>query len=748
MAQQASAPSAGPSNFAWEGDSTLHSYCYDYMRKRGWNESASRFASDAGIDEAAWTGPPIEAPQGLLYEWWSVFWDVFIARSQKAGQRNPNADLYVEAMRAKRDPLVVQFAGQNPPPSMNLPRSLAHPPRPPPSQAGGPPRAQYSQMHVLEQQELQNQMQRGRVQQVQVQRAGPGGQPPPPGAYGPPGSQAPPHMHAGPSQGPLPPQHGGNVPQPLMPPYPPQNPHQPPSVQSSPHMVNASPYTNGRIPPQQQGQQIGMGPPPPQQQQQGQQGQGPMSAAMASAMNAVGLGGRDPDSLSQEEHAAVAAQMRRVGALPPTPQQGQMRNQPMRMVQQRMPPDQQMRQQGPYVGMPPQGQQMMQDPNRPGMQQLPPQQRMVQGQYGPPPGQAGSPASPAYSAASSYTTPHVAHMQIPPAGSQNSPQQFIAPLPPPSRGAGNQKNRLPSAGGLPPQGSPAQMGGLPNPNAASKRVGGPGGGNMEDPSPRGRKRVRGGTRDEEMFGPGGMPETPNFDMGGPGSPGGGMMVGMPPGAQSFGPDGIPYRPSPSPQLMQPADGKRALPPGMGPPPQQQQMYVTGPSPGAQQQYMGGGGGDMGMNGGGHPGMNGSLSRPTSAASNHHFLGAPPGPDQRLSPAPQQGGGGNGMPSQHHSPSQLGGLPQPPSQDPNSLGPLNGGRSFANGPNPPSATTTPLPPPPQDLAPPPQPMDQQSQSNGISVGGPGDGGEDVFAGIDNIDFESFLNGDMFAEDGTS
>ncbi|GAA5916280.1 hypothetical protein JCM6882_005068 [Rhodosporidiobolus microsporus] len=746
MAQQARPPSAaGPSSFAWEGDSTLHSYCYDYMRKRGWNESASRFAKDAGIEEATWTGPPIEAPQGLLYEWWSVFWDVFIARSQKAGQRNPNADLYVEAMRAKRDPLVVQFAGQNPPPPMNLPRSLAHPPRPPPAQAGGPPRAQYSQMHVLEQQELQNQMQRGRVQQVQVQRAGPGGQPPPPGAYGPPGSQAPLAMHAGPSQGPLPPQHGGNVPQPHMPPYPPQNPHQPPSVHSSPHMVAASPYTNGRIPPPQQGQQQ-MGMPPQQQQQQQQQQQGPMSAAMTSAMNAVGLGGRDPDSLSQEEHAAVAAQMRRVGALPPTPQQGQMRNQPMRVVQQRMPPEQQMRQQGPYVGMPPQGQQMMQDPNRPGMQQLPPQQRMVQGQYGPPPGQAGSPASPAYSGASPYTTPHVAHMQIPPPN-QSSPQQFIAPLPPPSRGPGNQKNRLPSAGGLPPQPSPAQMGGLPNPNAAAKRAVGPGG-NLEDPSPRSRKRVRGGTRDEEMFGPGGMPETPNFEPGGPGSPGG-MMVGMPPGVQGFGPDGIPYRPSPSPQLMQPPDGKRPLPPGMGPPPQHQQMYVTGPSPAPhqQQQYMGGGGGDPGMNG--HPGMNGTLSRPTSAASNHHFLGAPPGPDQRLSPAPpQQGGMPPPPPSQHPSPSQLSGLSQPPpggNGDPNSLG-VGGSRPFAGAGNPPSASTTPLPPPPQNLAPPPP----DPNANGIPVGPPtgGDAADDVFAGMDNIDFDSFLNGDMFAEDGTS
>jgi hypothetical protein len=67
-------------------------YCYDYMRvsldlasgfsvktpadlllrftlqKRGWNDAASRFAKEAGIKEDEWKGPPIEAPQGLLYE--------------------------------------------------------------------------------------------------------------------------------------------------------------------------------------------------------------------------------------------------------------------------------------------------------------------------------------------------------------------------------------------------------------------------------------------------------------------------------------------------------------------------------------------------------------------------------------------------------------------------------------------------------------------------------------------------------
>ena len=34
-----------------------------------------------------------------LIRWWSVFWDVFIARSQSTGKRNPMADSYVEVSK-------------------------------------------------------------------------------------------------------------------------------------------------------------------------------------------------------------------------------------------------------------------------------------------------------------------------------------------------------------------------------------------------------------------------------------------------------------------------------------------------------------------------------------------------------------------------------------------------------------------------------------------------------------------------
>lgn len=103
----------------------------------------------------------------------------------------------------------------------------------------------------------------------------------------------------------------------------------------------------------------------------GSNGQGPLAGAFMQSLAAAGMSGRDPESLNGDEQVrcilrdvrrcladlctgsqnAVAAHMRRIGALPPLPpgaQQGQqlMRPQQGRVVsQQRMHPDQQQQQQ-------------------------------------------------------------------------------------------------------------------------------------------------------------------------------------------------------------------------------------------------------------------------------------------------------------------------------------------------------------------------------------------------------------------
>ena len=81
------------------------------------------------------------------HRWWSVFWDIFIARSQKSGDRKPAANTYVEAMRSKREPYTVQFAGMPPSTNMPLPRSLGHPFRQP-QQPGLARVASSSAMHM------------------------------------------------------------------------------------------------------------------------------------------------------------------------------------------------------------------------------------------------------------------------------------------------------------------------------------------------------------------------------------------------------------------------------------------------------------------------------------------------------------------------------------------------------------------------------------------------------------------------
>lgn len=352
---------------------------------------------------------------------------------------------------------------------------------------------------------------------------------------------------------------------------------------------------------------------------------------------------------------------------------------------------------------------------------------------------SGSPASPAYSSAPSpYATPLVAHMQIPPghaAGAQGSPGSFAGQNQPPSRVGTSNKNRVVSQ---PPsqqqqqqniaKGSPMQQ----NPSQNAKRQGV----TADEASPRNRKRARGSTRDEEMMG---LPDGANFDLVGNGNGAGAASPGTANGgigAQLFGQEGIPYRPSPSPF------GRPAQPNQQQPQQQQQhqhQMYTSG--------SMSGGSGDSNYNplsmipNGGGPSnhANGSHSRPTSAASNHHFLGAPQQqPDQRQSPLPAS----TPTNGQAPSPMNFGGAPTP-----------NGSRPFAGAPNPSSATNTPHPPAPQALAPDPNQSDS-SGLGGISVSGPnGDslqfnttsvagGTEDMFAGLD---FDSFLNNDMFNEE---
>ncbi|XP_039064762.1 transcriptional corepressor LEUNIG-like isoform X4 [Hibiscus syriacus] len=64
----------------WEADKMLDVYIYDYLMKRKLNATAKAFQAEGKVS----TDPvAIDAPGGFLFEWWSVFWDIFIARTNE-----------------------------------------------------------------------------------------------------------------------------------------------------------------------------------------------------------------------------------------------------------------------------------------------------------------------------------------------------------------------------------------------------------------------------------------------------------------------------------------------------------------------------------------------------------------------------------------------------------------------------------------------------------------------------------------
>ncbi|XP_041007559.1 transcriptional corepressor LEUNIG-like isoform X1 [Juglans microcarpa x Juglans regia] len=75
----------------WEADKMLDVYIYDYLMKRNLHASAKAFQAEGkvSVDPVA-----IDAPGGFLFEWWSVFWDIFIARTNQ--KHSEPAASYIE----------------------------------------------------------------------------------------------------------------------------------------------------------------------------------------------------------------------------------------------------------------------------------------------------------------------------------------------------------------------------------------------------------------------------------------------------------------------------------------------------------------------------------------------------------------------------------------------------------------------------------------------------------------------------
>ncbi|XP_050218579.1 transcriptional corepressor LEUNIG_HOMOLOG isoform X2 [Mercurialis annua] len=80
----------------WEADKMLDVYIYDYLVKKKLHATAKSFMTEGKVapDPVA-----IDAPGGFLFEWWSVFWDIFIARTNE--KHSEAAAAYIEQFKAK-----------------------------------------------------------------------------------------------------------------------------------------------------------------------------------------------------------------------------------------------------------------------------------------------------------------------------------------------------------------------------------------------------------------------------------------------------------------------------------------------------------------------------------------------------------------------------------------------------------------------------------------------------------------------
>lgn len=80
----------------WEADKMLDVYIHDYLLKRKLHNSAKAFMAEGKVAEDP---VAIDAPGGFLFEWWSVFWDIFIARTNE--KHSDAAAAYIEAQQMK-----------------------------------------------------------------------------------------------------------------------------------------------------------------------------------------------------------------------------------------------------------------------------------------------------------------------------------------------------------------------------------------------------------------------------------------------------------------------------------------------------------------------------------------------------------------------------------------------------------------------------------------------------------------------
>ncbi|KAG5567298.1 hypothetical protein RHGRI_002754 [Rhododendron griersonianum] len=93
----------------WEADKMLDVYIHDYLLKRKLHNSAKAFMTEGKVA----TDPvAIDAPGGFLFEWWSVFWDIFIARTNEKHSEAAAAYIETQQMKAREHQQQLQMQQQ------------------------------------------------------------------------------------------------------------------------------------------------------------------------------------------------------------------------------------------------------------------------------------------------------------------------------------------------------------------------------------------------------------------------------------------------------------------------------------------------------------------------------------------------------------------------------------------------------------------------------------------------------------
>lgn len=86
----------------------LDVYIYDYLVKRNLHNSAKAFMNEGKVA----TDPvAIDAPGGFLFEWWSIFWDIFDARTRDKPPQGATA-ASIDLMKSREQQMRIQLLQQ------------------------------------------------------------------------------------------------------------------------------------------------------------------------------------------------------------------------------------------------------------------------------------------------------------------------------------------------------------------------------------------------------------------------------------------------------------------------------------------------------------------------------------------------------------------------------------------------------------------------------------------------------------